>query len=76
MMYRLIATAARTDDGWQMDVQPRQVPLHSFLGGIDLWEMGIIYHTDIFEDMYLKIDERGPLATAAAMLRDSVNLIR
>jgi homoserine dehydrogenase len=76
MMYRLIATAARTDDGWQMDVQPRLVPLHSFLGGIDLWEMGIIYHTDIFEDMYLKIDERGPLATAAAMLRDSVNLIR
>jgi homoserine dehydrogenase len=75
-MYRLIATATRTGDGWQMDVQPRLVPLHSFLGGIDLWEMGIIYYTDIFEDMYLKIDERGPLATAAAMLRDSVNLIR
>ena len=74
-MYRLIATATRTDDGWQMEVRPRLAPLHSFLGGIDLWEMGIVYHTDIFEDMYLKIDERGPLATAAAMLRDSVNLI-
>jgi hypothetical protein len=49
--------------------------LDTVLGGIDLWEMGIVYHTDIFEDMYLKIDERGPLATAAAMLRDSVNLI-
>ncbi|HHB89722.1 MAG TPA: homoserine dehydrogenase [Anaerolineae bacterium] len=73
-MFRLIATAARIADGWRLEVRPRRVPLTSFLGGIDLWEMGIVFHTDIFEDVYLKIDERGPLATAAAMLRDAVHL--
>ncbi len=73
-MFRLIATAERVGDDWQLTVRPRRLPLDSFLGGVDLWEMGIVFRTDIFEDMYLKIDERGPLATAAAMLRDCVNL--
>ncbi len=73
-MIRLIATAQRSDAGWHLDVAPRQVPLDSFLGQVDGWEMGIQFHTDIFEDVYLKIDERGPMATAAAMLRDAVHL--
>ncbi len=74
-MYRLIATAERTNEGWRLDVRPRLVPLDSFLGGVDLWEMAIVFYTDIFEDMYLKIDERGPMATAAAMLRDAVHAV-
>ena len=73
---RLIATAQRSDAGWRMEVRPRLVPATSFLGGVDLWEMGVVFHTDIFETMYLKIDERGPTATAAAMLRDAVHLAR
>ena len=36
--------------------------------------MGIAFHTDIYEDIYLKIDEREPTATAAAMLRDLIHL--
>ncbi len=75
-MIRLIATAERRESGWSLTVQPRQVALDSFLGGIDLWEMGIIFHTDIFEITSLKIDERGPMGTAAAMLRDAVQLTR
>ncbi len=74
-MYRLIATAERSEEGWRLDVRPRLVPLDSFLGGVDLWEMAIVFYTDIFEDMYLKIDERGPMATAAAMLRDAVHAV-
>ncbi|HIQ12720.1 MAG TPA: homoserine dehydrogenase [Caldilineales bacterium] len=73
-MVRLIARAERSDTGWRLEVRPRQVPLTSFLGGVDLWEMGIVFYTDIFEDLYLKIDERGPTATAAAVLRDVVHL--
>ncbi len=73
-MVRLIARAERSDAGWRLDVRPRQVPLTSFLGGVDLWEMGVVFYTDIFEDVYMKIDERGPTATAAAMLRDAVRL--
>jgi len=75
-MVRLIATAERSEAGWRLEVRPRMVPMRSFLGGVDLWEMGIVFHTDIFEDVYLKIDERGPRGTAAAMLRDAVHLTR
>ncbi len=74
MMYRLIATAERGEKGWRLDVTPRVVPHDSFLGSVDGWEMGVVFHTDIFEIVYLKIDERGPMATAAAMLRDAVRL--
>ncbi len=73
-MVRLIATAEKSESGWRLDVRPQSVPMNSFLGGVDLWEMGVVFHTDIFEDIYLKIDERGPMATAAAMLRDAVHL--
>lgn len=76
MMVRLIATAQRANTGWQLAVKPQRAPLNSFLGGVDGWEMGIVFHTDIFEDIYMKIDERGPGATAAAMLRDVVNILR
>ncbi len=75
-MIRLIARAERRESGWKLTVQPRPVPLHSFLGGVDLWEMGVIFHTDIFEDVFMKIDERKPMGTAAAMLRDAVQLAR
>jgi homoserine dehydrogenase len=73
-MYRLIASARRSETGWRLQVEPQIVPQSSFLGGIDGWEMGVVFHTDIFEDVYMKIDERGPTGTAAAMLRDAVNL--
>ncbi len=73
-MIRLIATATREGSRWQLEVKPRPVPITSFLGGIDGWEMGVVFRTDIFEDLYMKIDERGPTATAAAMLRDVVNV--
>ena len=37
--------------------------------------MGIIFYTDIYEDIYLKVDEREPTATAAAMLRDTLTYL-
>ena len=71
---KLIASAERSHEGYRLSVQPRQVSLSSFLGGIADWEMGIIFYTDIYEDIYLKVDERDPTATAAAMLRDVITL--
>ncbi len=73
-MYRLIAAAERRKDGWRFEVAPRALPKDSFLGSVDGWEMGIVFHSDIFETIYLKVDEREPTATAAAMLRDAVRL--
>ncbi len=71
---KLVATAERSDEGYRLTVQPRQVPQSSFLGGIANWEMGIIFYTDIYEDIYLKSDEGNPTPTAAAMLRDVITL--
>ena len=71
---KLIASAERAGEGYHLTVRPRQVSQSSFLGGIADWEMGIIFYTDIYEDIYLKVDERDPTATAAAMLRDVINL--
>jgi len=75
-MYRLIATAEQTEAGWRLEAAPRLLSRNSFLVGVDGWEMGIVFETDIFEIVSMKIDERGPTGSAAAMLRDSVMLAR
>jgi hypothetical protein len=36
--------------------------------------MGVVWHTDIMGVQFAKVDERGAVPTAAAMLRDLVNL--
>ncbi len=71
---KLVASAEWTGTGYTLRVKPHQVPVSSFLGGISDWQMGIIFHTDIYEEISMKVDERDPTATAAAMLRDVVNL--
>lgn len=75
-VFKLVATAERVGDGYHLSVAPRQLPISSFLGSISEWEMGIVFYSDIYEDIYLKIDEREPIATAAAMLRDMITITR
>jgi homoserine dehydrogenase len=72
---KLIATAQLIDDDYLFSVAPAAVPRDSFLGRCDGWEMGVEIHSDLYGKMYHKLWEREPLPTAAAMLRDAVNLI-
>ncbi len=72
---KLIATARLTDDGYVYSVAPAAVPRDSFLGRCDGWEMGVEIHSDLYGKMYHKLWEREPLPTAAAMLRDAIDLI-
>jgi homoserine dehydrogenase len=72
---KLLATARRTGQGYRLSVAPTAVPVDGFLGRCDGWEMGIEIHSDLYGKMYHKIWEREPLPTAAAMLRDAVNLV-
>jgi homoserine dehydrogenase len=72
---KLVARAERTESGYALSVRPTIVPLHSFLGQCDGWEMGIELQSDLYGLMFYKIWEREPLPTAAAMLRDAVNLL-
>ncbi len=81
---KLVATAERTSGdrsgdragGYRLSVRPTVLPLDSFLGQCSGWEMGIEMQSDLYGRMYHKIWEREPLPTAAAMLRDAVNLNR
>jgi homoserine dehydrogenase len=74
---KLIATAEARGDGlYTLRVAPERLPADDFLGSCSSWEMGIEVQSDLYGRMYHKIWEREPLPTAAAMLRDAVNLAR
>jgi homoserine dehydrogenase len=74
---KLVAEAVRRVDGsYALTVSPQSLPQDDFLAGCRSWEMGIEIHSDLYEILYHKIWEEEPLPTAAAMLRDAVNLWR
>ena len=71
---KLVATAQGAGGGYQLSVAPTLLPQDSFLAQCAGWEMGIEIESDLYGKLYHKIWEREPLPTAAAMLRDAVNL--
>jgi homoserine dehydrogenase len=74
---RLVGVAERrTDGGYDLSVQPVALPMTHKLAHVNGWEMGVVFESDLFESIFISIDERGPTGTAAAMLRDVVNLYR
>jgi homoserine dehydrogenase len=88
LVVKLVATAERGAVGrpaaeslpgpaglYQLSVKPEWLPADSFLAGVTGFEMGIIFETDIMGLQMYKVDERGPVPTAGAMLRDVVRLL-
>ena len=71
---KLVAEARQTESGYQLSVAPLPLPVTDFLAGCGGWEMGVEIHSDLYGKQFYKIWEREPLPTAAAMLRDVVNL--
>ncbi len=66
---------ARDSEGpYRLSVQPEWLPTDDFLASVNGWEMGIVFDTDIMGLQQFKVDERGPVPTAAAMLRDVLGL--
>jgi homoserine dehydrogenase len=72
---KLLAQAEQVAGGYRLSVGPKAIGRSHFLGQCDGWEMGIEIKSDLYGIMYHKIWEREPLPTAAAMLRDAVNLL-
>jgi len=73
---KLVAEARQGEGGYRLSVAPLPLPADDFLAGCSGWEMGVEIHSDLYGQMFHKIWEREPLPTAAAMLRDVVNLLR
>lgn len=71
---KLVATAKQDGDTYRLSVQPEWLPADDFLASVNGWEMGIVFDTDIMGLQQFKVDERGPVPTAAAMLRDVITL--
>lgn len=71
---KLLATAEQTTAGYALTVKPTEIEASSFLGQCSGWEMGIEIESDLYGHMFHKIWEREPLPTAAAMLRDAVDI--
>lgn len=71
----LLCLAERTADRYRLSVRPTALPLDHPLARMIGDEMGIVYHTDIGGRTSATSAERGPLPTAAAMLRDVLTLM-
>jgi homoserine dehydrogenase len=71
---KLVATADWYPEGYKLSVGPAWLPREDFLAQVQDWEMGIVFETDIMGLQQFKVDERGPIPTAGAMLRDLINL--
>jgi len=73
--YRLLATAQRcAEGGISMRVVPTFLPGDHFLAGLGRKHMGVVYHTDIYGTILAAIEEPTPLPSAAAMLRDILDI--
>lgn len=64
----------RADGGYDLSVKPVALAPDHKLAQVNGWQMGVMFESDLFEEVFIAIDERGPTGTAAAMLRDVVNL--
>ena len=71
---KLVGTAERIDTKWCFRVEPTLMPIASFLGSCNGWEMAIEMQSDIYGKLFHKLLEREPVPTAASMLRDAVHL--
>lgn len=77
-IYKLVASACRqADSTYTLSVQPLLLDRQTdFLAGCSGWEVAVEIHSDLFGKMYHKLDEREPIATSAAMLRDALHILK
>ena len=73
---KLIAKAEGEDGGYRLSVRPTWLAPSHPLARLTAHQMGIVYYTDINGTITAVIDEEDPTPTAAAMLRDLINIYR
>lgn len=73
---KLLALAERDGAGYRLSVHPTKLPLSHPLARLGEGEMGIMYYTDIQGVTRAVVDRQSTTTTAAAMLRDLINIYR
>jgi homoserine dehydrogenase len=71
----LLCLAQQVEGDYRLSVRPTPLPLDHPLARMGGDEMGIVYYTDIGGRTSATTAERGPKPTAAAMLRDVIDLV-
>jgi homoserine dehydrogenase len=71
----LLCLAEQEGDDYRLSVRPTALPLDHPLARMTGDEMGIVYYTDIAGRASATTMERGPEPTAAAMLRDVLEIV-
>ena len=72
---KLVATAARQDDGaYTLTVAPTPLPGDHPLAQLSGHHMGIVYETDIYGTISANIREDEPIPSAATILRDLLTI--
>ncbi len=69
-----LAVAERQGEGFRLRVGPVELPAGHPLAALGAEQMGIAYYTDIYGLITAAIVEESPVPTAAAMLRDIVDI--
>jgi homoserine dehydrogenase len=70
----LLCLAERIGDDYRLSVRPTPLPIYHPLARMSDDEMGLVYYTDIAGVQTATTMERDPLPTAAAMLRDVIDI--
>jgi homoserine dehydrogenase len=69
---KLLVSAERDGKRYRLSVRPTVIPPTHPLASLHGEDMGIVYYTDIMAEISVIIRERGPVPTAAGVLRDIV----
>jgi homoserine dehydrogenase len=72
----LLCLAEHVGDDYQLSVRPTALPLDHPLARMGGDEMGIVYYTDISGRLSMTTRESDPVPTAAAMLRDALEIVK
>jgi homoserine dehydrogenase len=71
----LLCLAERNNADYRLSVRPTTLPADHPLARMSGDEMGIVYYTDIAGRLSMTTREIDPLPTAAAMLRDTIEIV-
>ncbi len=71
---KLLALAEKNGEDYRLSVAPTAIPEGHPLGRTGLWDMGVVYTTDFMGVISAVIEEKGPVPTSAAVLRDMINI--
>lgn len=73
---KLLALAEKRGDDYALSVRPVALPQSHPMARTGLWDMGVVYTTDYMGVISAVIEEKGPVPTSAAVLRDMINVYR